>query len=215
MVESETISVSAPGRIPPSPRYNGRLTSDERRRAIIDAARQEFARVGFQGASTSRIAQLADCSEPMLYKHFRSKHSLFVATLRDSIGHYQEWFDETIGADHASDVTELAHELVQVQMREPEFLELLRMRMLAVALQDDADVREAIVELDRATHERIAGLVERAVRQGQVRPDTDPAYVAWTWLGLMLAACYREAFEPGTFDSMAGNIGRLIESLAP
>src|SRR4051812_35002561 len=58
-----------------------RLTAVERRAGILAAARAEFSRSGFHGASTARIAQSAGCSEPMLYKHFAGKLALFTAVL--------------------------------------------------------------------------------------------------------------------------------------
>ncbi len=217
MVEHETFEyVRADAPAQQAPRYGGRLTSDERRRAIIDAARHEFARVGFHGASTSAIAQRADCSEPMLYKHFRGKRDLFIAVLRDSIEHYQVWFDATVVA-HAgsSNLRELASSLVRTQLGETRFLELMRLRMLAVTLQDDDEVRSALAALDRATQERIAAFVRHGIEHGQVDPATDPTYVAWGWAGFMLAACYREALEPGTFGSMTTFVDRFIDSLSP
>src|SRR5436190_17320415 len=58
-----------------------RLTYEDRRTAILDAARHEFARKGFRGAGTADIAARCGCSEPMLYKHFASKQELFAAVL--------------------------------------------------------------------------------------------------------------------------------------
>lgn len=210
MVEQET---SAQPPLPGSTRP--RLTAEERRRSIVDAARTEFARVGYHGASTASIAERAGCSEPMLYKHFTGKHELFLASLRDSIERYQAWFDSTIGADERSNASAIARSVVDAQMQEPEFLDLLRLRMLAVSLADDAEVRETLVQLDRATQRRIELLVARGIEQGVVDPATDPRYVAWAWVGFMLAACYRDALEPGTFGDMSRLVGTFIESLAP
>src|SRR5437588_12057183 len=61
-----------------------RLTHDERHEMILAAAGAVFAKHGFHGASTAEIARLADCSEPMLYKHFASKQALFAAVLVDA-----------------------------------------------------------------------------------------------------------------------------------
>src|SRR3977135_2688510 len=60
-----------------------RLSAENRRSAIIDAARTLFARNGFQGTGTSDIAAAAGCSEPVIYKHFASKQALFAAVLED------------------------------------------------------------------------------------------------------------------------------------
>ena len=58
-----------------------RLSAEDRRTAILEAAREVFARRGFHGGLTSEIASVAGCSEPMLYKHFPSKQALFAAVL--------------------------------------------------------------------------------------------------------------------------------------
>jgi AcrR family transcriptional regulator len=192
-----------------------RLSAEQRRRAILAAARTEFSRVGYHGASTASIAERAGCSEPMLYKHFRGKRELFIEALRESIEYFHLWFDTTVAADTSAPATDVARAAVVEQMRHPEFLQLLRLRMLAVTLVDDREVHDELLELDRATHERIAVFVQRAIDEGTVSPNTEPEYVAWAWTGFMLAACYREALEPGTFEDMSGVVGAYIGSLSP
>ncbi len=56
-----------------------RQTADERRRAVLDAARVEFAQHGFHGASTDAIARRAGISQPYLFRLFGSKKGLFLA----------------------------------------------------------------------------------------------------------------------------------------
>jgi AcrR family transcriptional regulator len=58
-----------------------RLTSDERRAAIVEAATKVFAENGFHGTTTRELAKAAGVSEALLYKHFPSKDSLFSAML--------------------------------------------------------------------------------------------------------------------------------------
>ncbi len=55
----------------------GRLDSDERRRAIVDAAVPLFARDGFAGTTTRELAAAAGVSEALLFRHFPSKQSLY------------------------------------------------------------------------------------------------------------------------------------------
>lgn len=190
-----------------------RLTSDERRRTLLEAASAEFARVGFQGASTSRIALRAGCSEPMLYKHFSSKQSLFVAVLRDSVSFFQRKFDEAI--DKSEDVRTRTRQYVTMQMRDPSFLELLHLRMLALSIAHEPEVRDTLVEIERRSHERIRAFVEHGITEGHIHPDTDPEYVAWGWFGLMLATCYRNKLEPGTYAEMVPHVTTFIETTAP
>lgn len=54
-----------------------RLSGDERRRAILEAAVPVFAQFGFSGATTKQIAKAAGVSEALLYKHFPSKDVIY------------------------------------------------------------------------------------------------------------------------------------------
>src|ERR1700720_964183 len=54
-----------------------RLDSDDRRRAIVNAAVPPFARNGFAGTRTRELAAAADISEALLFRHFPSKQSLY------------------------------------------------------------------------------------------------------------------------------------------
>src|SRR5215208_724465 len=56
-----------------------RITSEERRDQLIDAAVAEFAANGFHATSTTEIARRAGISQPYVYALFPNKHELFLA----------------------------------------------------------------------------------------------------------------------------------------
>ncbi len=56
-----------------------RQTAEERREAVLEAARHEFALHGLHGASTDAIARRAGISQPYLFRLFGSKKGLFLA----------------------------------------------------------------------------------------------------------------------------------------
>ena len=56
-----------------------RQTAGERREAVLEAARHEFAQHGMHGASTDAIARRAGISQPYLFRLFGSKKALFLA----------------------------------------------------------------------------------------------------------------------------------------
>jgi AcrR family transcriptional regulator len=67
-----------------------RLTAEERRRSILEAARQSFGDTGDMNGTTMRtIADRAGISEGVIYRHFESKDQLFyeavVEPLRDAV----------------------------------------------------------------------------------------------------------------------------------
>ncbi len=62
-----------------STRPRRRLTADARRHSILAAARRAFAESGDVNGTTIRvIAQYAEISEAMIYRHFESKDQLFL-----------------------------------------------------------------------------------------------------------------------------------------
>ncbi len=62
-----------------------RKTSEERRKAIIEAIKVVFAEKGFEKATTRELAKAAGVSEALLYKHFPSKESMYAAIHEDFI----------------------------------------------------------------------------------------------------------------------------------
>src|SRR6187549_1525345 len=72
---------------PPTPRTERttgaghRLSADERRAEVVEAAVKAFASSGLHGTSTEEIARLAGVSQPYLFRLFGTKRDLFLAAL--------------------------------------------------------------------------------------------------------------------------------------
>src|SRR5260370_1153389 len=56
-----------------------KLSSEERREAIVKAVRKVLAEKGFHGTTTRELAEEAGVSEALLFKHFPNKESLYAA----------------------------------------------------------------------------------------------------------------------------------------
>jgi AcrR family transcriptional regulator len=54
-----------------------RLTAEQRRGAILEAAKRVFGQAGYHEATTRDIASAAGISEALLYQHFAGKRKLF------------------------------------------------------------------------------------------------------------------------------------------
>lgn len=61
-----------------------RMTSDSRRRQILESAKGCFARHGFAGTTTKSVASAASISEGLLFKHFPTKAALYAEILAES-----------------------------------------------------------------------------------------------------------------------------------
>jgi AcrR family transcriptional regulator len=70
-----------------------RLTGPERRVTILVAAREVFLEEGFSGARTRAIAERAEITEAVLYRHFASKEEIFDAAVLAPLG---ELLDELL-----------------------------------------------------------------------------------------------------------------------
>ncbi len=58
-----------------------RLRKGERRRQLVAHAKRLFVSLGYHATTTEKIATAAGVSEPVLYRHFDSKKSLFLEVL--------------------------------------------------------------------------------------------------------------------------------------
>jgi AcrR family transcriptional regulator len=59
-----------------------RLKAPQRREQLIEVATKLFAKFGYEATTTAAIAEAAKVTEPILYRHFKSKQELFIAIAR-------------------------------------------------------------------------------------------------------------------------------------
>src|SRR5438132_13137299 len=71
-----------------------RKSAEERREQVLDAALDVFAEHGLSGASTDEIARAAGISQPYLFRLFRTKKELFIASVdrcfEDTFARFEE-----------------------------------------------------------------------------------------------------------------------------
>jgi len=184
-----------------------RLAADDRREAILRSARKVFARNGFRGASTAAIAAGAGCSEPMLYKLYASKQALFAAVLRHATEEMSCTMMELLdGSEDTVDALAMtAHRVCSDGL----VVEIIRLRMLAMSLSDEPEIRAALVESVDRMRTGWGQRVAAAQRAGTVRSDVDADAVVWLWTGFTLMAGYRHALEG---DAALADAQRLADT---
>jgi AcrR family transcriptional regulator len=148
-----------------------RLSSSERRSAILDAAIRLFAERGFRGVTTRELAAVVGVSEPVLYQHFPSKKDLYNAIIEASMD--QQYYDALSGLEQAAIEADdrqfflhLAQEMLCWHRSRPE---LVRLKLFAALeghdLMDSFHDKQA-----RPFVEIIVGYIRRRVEQGAFRP---------------------------------------------
>ena len=132
-----------------------RLSADERRADVIEAAVKAFASAGLHGTSTEDVARLAGVSQPYLFRLFGTKKDLFLAAVDRSFARIEAMFEDAA----AHPLTDLPYEfnpvLAAIGHRYGSLLadqSLLRMQLHAFAASDDAEIRDFV-------RQRFSGLI--------------------------------------------------------
>lgn len=71
-----------------------RMTAQERREQVLDAAKREFAANGYHATSTTQIAKRAGISQPYIYALFPDKRALFLAVYDGTVARIRDGFVE-------------------------------------------------------------------------------------------------------------------------
>jgi AcrR family transcriptional regulator len=191
-----------------------RLSAEDRRSAIIAAARVLFARNGFRGTGTSDIAAAAGCSEPVIYKHFASKQALFGAVLEDCTRLMGERF--AAATAEGGDLFTAYLRFVRGLMGDPKVAEVARLRYLALTLTNEPEIRAGLSHMMSAWHAAVRSAVEDGRANGRIRADADVESVAMLFFGLGQAAGFVGAVEgEEALASFPQHVDALVELLTP
>jgi len=131
-----------------------RQTAEERRDAVIAAATGEFARKGLHGASTDSIARAAGISQPYLYRLFKTKKELYLAT---SARRMEETYQAFERASRGKTGAEALEAMGDVYIELIEDRDRLQLMLQCFADCDDIEVRTAV----RRVWRDLVELIER------------------------------------------------------
>lgn len=124
-----------------------RLTKEERRREIIEAAMQEFAIGGLAGTPVEAIAKRVGVSTPYLFQLFGTKKELFLAGVRRAFERTVATFRSAAAeAGENATPTEVLISMGRAYGRLLEDRTLLLAQMQSYAACDDPEVRDVVRE---------------------------------------------------------------------
>jgi AcrR family transcriptional regulator len=132
-----------------------RLTADQRRRLVLEAAVAEFARGGLEGTSTEAIARRAGISQPYLFRLYSTKKALFIATVEAGFERIIDTFEQAAkGLDDDAVLEALAQAYTELLQDR----HLLLIQLHAYAACSDPDIRAATRRAFRRMWSAISGL---------------------------------------------------------
>jgi len=161
-----------------------RLTREERRRVIIEAALSLFSRKGFRGTTTKEIAHAAGCSEATLFKHFATKDALYSAILASKVQ-----IEETLAKarqaaarkDDAGVFRAVGLEGLTQTEQDPSLMRLL----LFSALEGHALAHTFFETQVRSFHEFLGRYIDERIAEGVFRP-VNPLVAARGFVGMIV-----------------------------
>ena len=125
-----------------------RLTKDERRREIIEAAQREFAVSGLNGTPVEAIAKRVGVSQPYLFQLFGTKKELFIAAMRRGFQRTVAVFRQAAaeaGPEASTEEILMTMGVAYANLLESD-REILLMQLQAYAASEDEEVRTAVRE---------------------------------------------------------------------
>src|ERR1051325_10983896 len=96
-----------------------RLKAPQRREQLMDVATKLFAKNGYEATTTAAIAAMAGITEPILYRHFKSKQELFIAIVKAMSDRTMRHWRELIEGvdDPAEQIRRIAAEMPQHMLK--------------------------------------------------------------------------------------------------
>src|SRR5215471_10943337 len=131
-----------------------RMSAEERREQVLEAAVAEFALHGLAGTSTEDVARSAGISQPYLFRLFPTKKALFLTLVERCFQRIEDAFTAAAGDKTGEAALEAMGDEYELLL---ENRTLLLLQMHAYAASEDPEIRAAT----RAGYKRLWTLVER------------------------------------------------------
>ncbi len=179
-----------------SPRRRQYLPAEQRRKLILEAAREVFARSGLKGARTRELAQAAGINQATLFDHFKSKEDLFMAAVIEPLATLLEGATERSEAYRNAPSAEILAEQLQRGMQDRLSNTIEMFPLLCQALFSDQAVGT------RLYAEKIEPLLEAqaSIMQGLLDDSVDPGFLQLASFGIFFAIAMDQAMTGKQVD---------------
>lgn len=155
-----------------------RLPAAKRREQLLDVAAELFSVKGYAGATTAQIAKEAGITEPIIYRHFKSKRDLFVALIeRTGRQTLEQWEKDLEGVDDPGvRLTKIIDEnpMVSASGRKG-----YRVLLQSISEVEDPLIHKAVSDHMTRLHAFIVREIERAQEAHKVTNRFSAGVIAW------------------------------------
>ena len=155
-----------------------RMRKADRKRQLMDEAKQLFVTLGYQHTTTEKIAQAAGVTEPVLYRHFASKKKLFLEVLDDirrATIHRWETDTKTI-----VDPLKRMYAIVDLYLGSTrEHAVDFHIMHRSLVETDDEDIADCLRTFYLDSEKMLAEVIREGQGTGVFRKELDPRVGAW------------------------------------
>lgn len=175
-----------------------RMRGEERHAAIVRSAIHLFAEKGFRGATTRELASSLGVTEPVLYRHFKTKRELYDAIIEFKARQVSERIHTVRTYAESGDDREffirLAELILERYDRDPEITRLL----LFISLEGHDLAGYFFERVFRDFYELVLDYIRARIQNGAFRP-VDPEIAARAIIGMIGYHGLVEQLFPGYF----------------
>ena len=157
-----------------------RKSGAERRQEIVDAALEVLGAYGLEGATVSRIAEVAGLTPGALYRHFPNRDAIFDAANRAASEQALSWLETSTKPDVMQRLEELGN--THASWTNDHLGTVVRPFFQALAFSQRANLADQMTLPRMRIFRAFLDLAEEGKRQGNIRVDVNPASVAWAML---------------------------------
>jgi AcrR family transcriptional regulator len=155
-----------------------RLKAPQRREQLMEVATKLFARNGYEATTTAAIALAAGVTEPILYRHFKSKQDLFVAIVKAvstlTMQHWEEMIANT--SDPAEQIRRVASQMPRHMGALEDAYHVLHG---ALATSQDKKVLAVMKEHYLQIERFFSRIIADGQKRGSFRKNVQPRAAAW------------------------------------
>ncbi len=150
----------------------------DRKRQLMQHAKQLFVTLGYQHTTTEKIARAAGVTEPVLYRHFPSKKVLFLEVLDDiRLTTIFRWQSETA---KIGDPLKRLHAIVDLYLGSTRAHALeFRIMHRSLVETDDDEIARCLRTFYLDSEKMLAHVIREGQQAGEFRADLDPRIGAW------------------------------------
>lgn len=155
-----------------------RMRKADRKHQLMQHAKHLFVALGYQHTTTEKIAQAAGVTEPVLYRHFDSKKTLFIEVLNDiRQATIHRWQSDTA---QIADPMERLNAIVDLYLGSTlEHALDFHIMHRSLVETDDEEIAACLRVFYLASESMLAQVIRAGQETGAFRKELDPRVGAW------------------------------------